>query len=921
MNLIGDNDAIPYINFLLNGADLITGPNFNTPTTQFNSSNLDANGWPNNAAVSNLTIGGGFSIPSDTNFTGQYSFDGFGAAANINFSHASNGTYTEQSGVACGGVASGTSPNDGAHGGTGGAGSGWGWTRNSNGNWSISPNGANGSPDWCIPIVHSGRTTPTLINFTANTDPNSTGSFLKNWRWYQQADYADLAAGKVYRTAYKQPIVNMHPGAIRFMNWVNANSAPQIRFESRILPTTANLNSGCTFLNSPPYGQTSGTNQYTLASAAGMPATMQHGEVALGQVINVPTPGNNATVLSVSNANPGVVTTSTAHGFTTGQKVILQNFSNSVGNVLAVTGMTNLTFFPVTVTNIDATHFSIGIDTTSFGTYIANSASVAIYTSLNVGGRGDHPIVQGQGWGVVGAGLSPTNFQWWFVYDKNSAGIQDGAGNWVYGVWVPYSYCAYGVPLEAMVALVNELNAMLPPGAAPIHMWVNLPWAAMISSDADYTAASNYPVNMVKVILNGTNGWAGLCAACSLVVENANEWWNFGFVQTGYYGRQCNLRWSSGTFSPGGCSTSNLSDFGTFRTVLAFNEIRTSQYYNPNRIKFGLMGGAPDNSVNVPGEAAYVKFWGDPLIMTDPLWTWTTAKFVGTGYISGTTLNISSTASGAPATGMIVGAYETTFGAASGGTPGTKIVSGSGSVWTVNNSQTLGSSGSPVNLYALTTKVPHQLYDLYGEAPYFNPTTAFNNANFATFAAQWAADAGNAPAQEADCALWIAGFVGTSADGTTTIAGWNQFLATNIIPFVQARGLVFVNYEGAQNFCNQANNANCTVNGSQLTTSQASFAQACLLSQAWGTALTNQFLTFQGNPLYGLPGLYEEVGPVWGFAFNTFSGTTEGAGLGKAWTALGTINAGVKMIDGDLMRETLLGAANDNLGWNMVVGQ
>lgn len=62
-----------------------------------------------------------------------------------------------------------------------------------------------------------------------------------------------------------------------------------------------------------------------------------------------------------------------------------------------------------------------------------------------------------------------------------------------------------------------------------------------------------------------------------------------------------------------------------------------------------------------------------------------TASF--NGYISGTTLNVTS------GSGEFAGENIT----ATGITTGTQIVSGSGSTWTVNNAQTLGSSGSPVN--------------------------------------------------------------------------------------------------------------------------------------------------------------------------------------------------------------------------------
>jgi hypothetical protein len=69
--------------------------------------------------------------------------------------------------------------------------------------------------------------------------------------------------------------------------------------------------------------------------------------------------------------------------------------------------------------------------------------------------------------------------------------------------------------------------------------------------------------------------------------------------------------------------------------------------------------------------------------------TVTTASI--TGYISGTTLTVSSVVSGTVAIGM-------TLSTITGAADGTYITAGSGSVWTVSVSQTLASSGTPVAL-------------------------------------------------------------------------------------------------------------------------------------------------------------------------------------------------------------------------------
>lgn len=66
-------------------------------------------------------------------------------------------------------------------------------------------------------------------------------------------------------------------------------------------------------------------------------------------------------VSAITQANPGVVTTSTDHGYETGYEVRFF-FPLNVG-------MNQLKNQIVTVTKIDATSFSIGVDTTNFDAF------------------------------------------------------------------------------------------------------------------------------------------------------------------------------------------------------------------------------------------------------------------------------------------------------------------------------------------------------------------------------------------------------------------------------------------------------------------------------------------------------------------------------------------------------------------------
>lgn len=72
--------------------------------------------------------------------------------------------------------------------------------------------------------------------------------------------------------------------------------------------------------------------------------------------------GSTIGITGITNANPGVVATNLNHGLVTGQANV---------HIAGVVGMTGVNGGPYTVTVIDGTHFSFGVDTTLVGTYIS----------------------------------------------------------------------------------------------------------------------------------------------------------------------------------------------------------------------------------------------------------------------------------------------------------------------------------------------------------------------------------------------------------------------------------------------------------------------------------------------------------------------------------------------------------------------
>jgi len=69
--------------------------------------------------------------------------------------------------------------------------------------------------------------------------------------------------------------------------------------------------------------------------------------------------GSSMVVDSITNANPGVITTVLNHGYVNGQVVVVQG----------VLGMSQINSLPLTVTVIDEKNFSCGVDTSMFSGY------------------------------------------------------------------------------------------------------------------------------------------------------------------------------------------------------------------------------------------------------------------------------------------------------------------------------------------------------------------------------------------------------------------------------------------------------------------------------------------------------------------------------------------------------------------------
>jgi hypothetical protein len=89
------------------------------------------------------------------------------------------------------------------------------------------------------------------------------------------------------------------------------------------------------------------------------------------------------TITAITRATPGVIQSS-SHGYATGDRVSLDG----------IAGMTQLNGRVVTLTRIDANSFSIGLDTTGFGTYVSGGNAARLFSLATPYDADDLPLLK-----------------------------------------------------------------------------------------------------------------------------------------------------------------------------------------------------------------------------------------------------------------------------------------------------------------------------------------------------------------------------------------------------------------------------------------------------------------------------------------------------------------------------------------------
>jgi len=784
---------------------------------------LDAEGWPNKAAANGASFGGRIQVPDPKNFSGPYIVDWEGnGVVGLNIV-GEVGTTKAASLQNCRVLAA-----SGA---------------------SVALISTGGASKASARITFSGTTPGPQGIFLVVSSTGASGIYVKNVRFYRAEDAADIASGLIFRRAWKQPLVDLCPSAIRFMNWLGGNNDRNCRFENRTLPSNAGYVRQNQWLASPAYGEASGVNQFTLPAAtptAGNPRTtptaMIHGEVVTCRLANgiarcagSNVAANTLTISAITNANPGKVTTATPHGFNTGD-VIIHNDP---------TGMPKLNLFPCTITVTSPTEYTIGIDTTSFGTFSVRPVSSANqYISLNVGGRGAFPIVFAGGSlsaSAFGSGYVNSLDYKTFYFDKTVSGSTDGAGNQIPGAWLVSATPLQtlvghsgDVPIEVCVALVNELNAMSP--AHTIGMWMNVPAWGLSSMDPDYTVESDWAINAVDVVMNPSSkvrssgfsalGYSGATQLNRpvLIIEYSNEVWN-GSVNDakGWLINRAIQRWPTIKVLQNG---NNFQDMHALRSTCMARDIKAALPPGLPRIKF------------------VIGMWG----------------FVGIS-----------------ASGDFGGNYATVFG----GTFGTPAKTGD---WYTNDAEVVrGGWGKPIDNHdGVTVATYFEPPDSYysarrGTGTFTDDSAMFNGAdNSGNGGGNYRGIANEAQA----ITNFVTQVINTRRDGGSPSQSITQW-ATVLMPqfaSIMPSGKIVINYEGGTDWNATDTFSMAVINSPQWASAQVDFFDAiarlpnCFMpsiyiwvqgagSQRWAYCTPDTYALISGAPMEGAA--LTTNSPVW----------------------------------------------------------
>jgi hypothetical protein len=852
LNFLGEFDYA-FINHYL-GGDASTGPKgsaftVGTPWPAL----IDANGWPNRRGVSGTSFGGSVRVPASSDFSGPYviTWDGDGCA------DLNAGTWTVDKRQSSG------------------------YVQNQNGRWTTSPAGAKTR----IVASVTGLSAPTLIGVTfQQTDPNLTGAYLKNFKFYRLADEADLLAGKVFRAPFKQQLANLCPSAIRSMNWLGGAASTQCRFENRALPNNAGYSGGAGWTSSPVYSSAvAGTNQYTLAAASPTasnpkttPGSMQHGEIATAVFRNASIRQNSVNISAITNDNPGQVT-AIGHPFQTGDKIVLQLGQSS--------GMQAVNRFPVTVTVVDTNNFTIDVNTKFLGTYAHESGDLArALLTLQVGSGNDrvpYPITDKDGDTFYNAfSKIEANSYFTCYFDKNCAPVTDGTYATFTGSVLGTTLTVSGV--KGTVAVGQTIGGGKIAGGTKIVSGSGSTWTVNISQNVSTTSmtAIGWVYGAWIVSSGANNGEIPLEILTTLINE----------VNALGPARPIGL-WLCIPFR----ALNSLDPDYSSGSDWALNAVST------------VLNGANGFAGLSPSTPLYLEFsnetwnFGGGFWASHYLWGRSYRRWFASGQTDAIDMQLLLSTNIVRSVKAAFPNSNIKYILAGWGDQGTQAFGGN--LNRINGSSTPGNAGYWFGIDPVSSGwgTPMTNYDAFATAAYFGPGPKYcSGVGFASDSALYATDIpGNqmtaisnfvaqAKSAASDLASGYTGFIDRFLSDSLT--GYTLDFATAVKPY----GKTAINYEGGPEWATKVGEK---LNGGHtITAADSKFLSAITNSAQWRDAQLDYFNRVARIPNAAMPAVYTFIGTGsqrWSYCYpDTYQGGVEGAALSNnpVWMGMGARN-------------------------------
>lgn len=478
----------------------------------------------------------------------------------------------------------------------------------------------------------SGTYTPgTSVIQICNLQGISTGAGnqINNIKIFRKSQETLMNSGEIFAPDF----VNMWKGwgTLRLMNWMAANFNPSVKWANRPL-----LSDSSWVGNSINAGAYAGAvnlsaNTYTgLTALTGNPSVWTHG--MLMQAVFTSLPAYSA-ITGITNANPASVACA-SHGFSNGQTIFFDPGSTGNGVTLnngtsptppAWSGATtyglgavikgsdgfiyqsqiasNLNNNPTTyttvpakwlalgnakintcisgfytVTVVDANNFTIGVDSTNWGTYGTSAGGAAVkQLQAKTGSLPFKPVVGLSGANpfiLNGAGTPEfATFKLWsLIYDSDFDALMITNAPDAFGSG------SLGWPIELLCQLANKLN---------VNPWFCVP----------HMADDDYVTNLATTIKANLN--TNLVA----YFEYSNEIWNGSFIQFSWVTAKAMLNWGNSlpSFTSANYNFYNFNYYGwRFKSIMTnIGTVFSGQMSRVNRVmaewtpQFSTSVGAP----------------------------------------------------------------------------------------------------------------------------------------------------------------------------------------------------------------------------------------------------------------------------------------------------------------------------------------